>query len=81
MKKASLGLTSVIKLTALEMEALEVIETIQDFLASKNVSRPEYMIMMGRLRDLRVKLENKKYGCPSGRHAEACSCMEPEKFY
>ena len=33
-----------------------------------------FQSLMGRLRDMNVSLDNKKFGCCSGKHAGVCQC-------
>jgi hypothetical protein len=40
----------------------------------KAQARYRFMFTMGSLRDLIRKLENLRFGCPTGSHASRCTC-------
>lgn len=62
-------------LTSFEEEMLNVCEDLRDaHSAGRPIHRKTHQQLVGRLRDVIVKLENKKYGCATGRHAGACAC-------
>ena len=61
------------RLTPLEAEALDVLQMVVDVFTHP-VYRNQYKLVMGRVRDILKKLENKKYGCATGRHMGACEC-------
>ena len=61
--------------TPLETEIhLLVLDVVQALIEPK-IGRVAFMNLLGRLRTLRVHLDNKKFGCPSGRHAGECTCL------
>ncbi len=63
------------RLTRLESESLTVLEQALDFwCAGAKFSRMDLAAMLGTMRDMKVKLENKKFGCPTGLHSSTCLC-------
>lgn len=65
-------------LTDLEREALEVLLLLKSNL-EKKLTRLEFMEFMGHVRDTIKHLENKHYGCPTGRHSSTfCDCKKGE---
>lgn len=64
-------------LSSIEKEVLDVLEDINFFFDSIKVTRYQripYRELRGKIRDLIVKLENRRFGCPTGRHSAACRC-------
>lgn len=62
-------------LTPIEAEILDAMERILDAVAAgKSVNRLTHRDFVGKLRDVIVKLTNKKYGCETGRHSGPCQC-------
>lgn len=63
-------------MTDLEKESLETLYQVRDALAVGKVHRHTHMNLMGVVRDSIQHLENKKYGCATGRHSSYCQCKE-----
>lgn len=70
-----------IKLTALEEEANEVLRNTLNALTGRLIMRETYMELMGKIRDMLTKLENKRGGCPTGRHSIECLCHEGKRDF
>ena len=64
-------------LNPIEEEMLEVCEVLRENLsAGRPVHRMAHYEVMGRLRNMIIKLTNKKYGCGTGRHSGPCECVK-----
>jgi len=63
-------------LSPLESESLEVLHKIQDAWGAKYITHARYLGLMGDVRDVVKKLENRQYGCATGLHAGPCACKE-----
>lgn len=63
-------------LTPLEAESLETIMLIKDKILAGRCSKIEFRQIMGIAIENVKHLENKKYGCWSGRHAGPCDCTQ-----
>lgn len=61
-------------LTPMEELALEVCQEVLDVFSIGRTSRTSYLQVMGSVRNLVTKLENKKFGCETGRHSRRCDC-------
>lgn len=62
------------RLTPLEFEAMIVCRMVLEALVTKTVDKSSYVELMGIVRALATKLENKSYGCFTGKHSGTCSC-------
>jgi hypothetical protein len=60
-------------MTILELECMELLDDVTEFLTTKPKVK-EFMVMMGRIRDMRYKLRNKQFGCSTGKHSSPCLC-------
>lgn len=60
-------------LTPIEQKALDALLAVRDMWVPK-MKREAFMDLMGEVRDAISALENKKYGCLSGRHTGKCTC-------
>jgi hypothetical protein len=65
------------KRNALELRMQDVVLKVMSYMQGGNISRLEYQEVMGELRDIKVALVNKQYGCATGLHASNCTC-EPD---
>jgi hypothetical protein len=63
------------KRNELELKLHGLVEDILYILEEGKVSRPVYQDMVGRLRNIKVMLVNKQFGCPSGAHSSTCHCV------
>jgi len=63
------------KRNEIEMLVHHAIHDFFDTLGHK-MGQSELTALLGRLRDVKVMLDNKQFGCWSGHHASACSCRE-----
>lgn len=61
-------------MTDLEKQALEILREVQGHFEPKRIYRETFMEVMGHVRDMIRKLENRYSGCATGLHAGACSC-------
>lgn len=64
-------------LTDLEREALEVLYMVRDS-TTRLLERKEFLDYMTHVRNTIMHLENKKYGCATGKHAGVCECVWPK---
>lgn len=55
------------------------LNAFMDTLAVQPRQRRSFTAIRGKLRDLRVHLENRRSGCPSGTHSMACTCTTERK--
>ncbi len=60
--------------TELEKEIQEILTETIYCCGKKRITPRTFMYMMGYLRDLIRKLENKRFGCPTGLHSSNCLC-------
>ena len=63
-------------LTPLEAECLEMWLQVQERLSRHKIGQWEYMELMGLIRDIIRKLENKSFGCVTGLHVSHCTCTD-----
>ena len=63
-------------ITPLEKESLEVFRLVLMKMTGKPLGNMDFIEFMGHIRDIVRKLENKEYGCASGKHASTCQCQE-----
>ncbi len=64
-------------LTAFEAEMVAIIEHLVDYMApGRPLHKVTHMEMLGRLRDMLKKAENKKFGCKTGEHSGPCECSK-----
>lgn len=62
-------------LNPMEAEALEVLQQVSDqFAVGRPVKKIPYRDTMGKIMRMIIKLENKQYGCSTGRHSTSCEC-------
>lgn len=60
---------------ALEIRLHELINKLSAYLhVGGKVTRMEYFVLAGELRDVKHMLNNKQYGCWSGMHVSICDC-------
>ena len=68
-----------IQLNALELEAFDALCAVREaFAPGRKLARWRFAWVMGQVRTAIVHLENKRFGCRSGLHASACTCL-PDK--
>jgi len=60
--------------TSSEIRFHQIVLELMHYLQGGKISRLGYQSIMGQLRDLHVELENKRFGCASGRHTRSCEC-------
>lgn len=67
-------------MTIMEKEALECLtQVMRYFTGNLKVSHREFLDLMTVVRDTVKNLENRKYGCISGKHAGTCTCSMKQK--
>lgn len=59
----------------LEKDLQDIVIDCLDLLTQEKLSRGQIQKLMGGLRDINVRLTNRRFGCVSGRHASACECV------
>ena len=65
------------RLTSVEKQCQDVLVLISDMMApGRRMNAVTHTEIAGRVRDALTKLQNKEYGCASGKHAVACTCKE-----
>lgn len=60
--------------TEMEKELHGLILEVMDFLAKPKLGRERFRDVMGQLRNAKVKLENRAFGCSTGKHEGECKC-------
>jgi hypothetical protein len=63
------------KRTEVELKLHDVVRDILYGMEKGQLKANEFRDLVGRLRDIRVMLDNKQFGCMSGRHSAACKCI------
>lgn len=63
-------------LSSTEEDILDILYEVRETFSpsSKPIPRPTFQLMMGHVRDRIAMLENKKFGCATGKHGGACEC-------
>lgn len=61
-------------MTKLEIKLYDVILNALEKLTKGKVTRPEYLELLGELRNTVRLVDNIKAGCPEGRHNCTCKC-------
>lgn len=65
------------KLNSIEQECRDIFEEIMDLMApGKRLRYHDHMELLGRIKAAYYHLENKEYGCVTGRHSGRCHCLE-----
>ncbi len=63
-------------LNKVEQECQGVLILIRDMMAPGHpIGNATHTEIAGRVRDVLVKLQNKEYGCSTGKHAGPCACI------
>lgn len=63
------------RLTYAEIKAYEAILAIRDWLLPmRKMKRTDYYSLLTQVNQARIVLENKAYGCMTGKHATPCNC-------
>jgi hypothetical protein len=64
-----------------EKQLHDIIRDVLHFMESPRVSGVQFRTLVGELRDGKVLLDNKQYGCLTGKHEGACHCQLNEPVY
>lgn len=59
--------------TAFEQDLTNFILDLGYFLDKRSITTGDYMTIRGKIRDIKVYLDNKLLGCPNGKHSGDCS--------
>lgn len=62
--------------TPFEKDVHDLLRDIQATFNTPHYLKRDFTALLGRLRDARVSLDNKQYGCSSGDHAGPCRCKK-----
>lgn len=65
------------RLNPIEQECQTVLIMLRDMMAPGRgkIDHISHMELCGRVRDALEKLQNKEYGCATGKHAGPCQCQ------
>ncbi len=61
-------------MTPHEKESLDVERQLMDAITRGRITRVEFQMLMGKLRDNIRRLEALQGGCPAGAHLSPCTC-------
>lgn len=64
------------RLTVVEQECQDVLVAVRDIWTMPNhqIGKYDFMELLGIIRTVLVHLQNKEYGCASGKHSGKCQC-------
>lgn len=61
-------------MTILERDSLNLFQEILHYFSVEHISRLDFRVLVGKIRDMGRRLENASYHCPSGWHRGICTC-------
>lgn len=65
------------EITPFEKDMDLLLEEVHEFISLYYIRLPkrdDYFDMVGKIRDMRTRLENQSFGCSTGRHVRRCQC-------